>query len=100
MCVPCSVRKVTRFDRVVRREICSVVTKGGSSFVCCYGYNDHTHSGTQVPLYQDHDRRDASSLYLLAVKEEGSAYGVCFIDTSIGTFHVSSHTHSRGELHH
>ncbi len=25
----------------------------------------------------------------MAIKEEGSVYGVCFIDTSLGTFHVS-----------
>ncbi len=45
--------------------------------------------GTQVPLYQDHERSDSHSSYLMAIKEEGSSYGVAFVDTSLGTFHVS-----------
>ncbi|KAL8582855.1 hypothetical protein ACOMHN_042688 [Nucella lapillus] len=67
--------KPTKFDRVVRREICQVSTQGIRSF-----------------SHRDGDVGDAQPSYLLALCEaespDGVIYGICFVDTSIGTFHV------------
>ncbi|KAG7462668.1 hypothetical protein MATL_G00187230 [Megalops atlanticus] len=69
----------TKFDRVVRREVCRIITRGTQT----YSVLDGAPSETQ-------------SKYLLSVKEraedEGSggrrAYGVSFVDTSVGRFHL------------
>ncbi|XP_056342747.1 DNA mismatch repair protein Msh6 [Oenanthe melanoleuca] len=66
----------SRFDKVVRREICRIITKG-----------------TQTYSVMDCDPSENHSKFLLCVKEkEDSAgtrlYGVCFVDTSVGKFHV------------
>lgn len=66
----------SRFDKVVRREICRIITKG-----------------TQTYSVMDCDPSENHSKFLLCVKEkEDSAgtrvYGVCFVDTSMGKFHV------------
>ncbi|KAL6487650.1 hypothetical protein MHYP_G00042760, partial [Metynnis hypsauchen] len=69
----------TKFDRVVRREVCRVITRG-----------------TQTYSVLDGAPSEAQSKYLLSVKEKneeesaghGHIYGVCFIDTSVGRFHV------------
>ncbi|XP_072533622.1 DNA mismatch repair protein Msh6 isoform X2 [Salminus brasiliensis] len=69
----------TKFDRVVRREVCRVITRG-----------------TQTYSVLDGAPSEVQSKYLLCVKERneeesagrGHIYGVCFIDTSVGRFHV------------
>ncbi|XP_016389622.1 DNA mismatch repair protein Msh6 isoform X2 [Sinocyclocheilus rhinocerous] len=69
----------TKFDRVVKREVCRIITRGTQT----YSVLDGAPSETQ-------------SKYLLSIKEkseEDSAghrhiYGVCFIDTSVGHFHI------------
>ncbi|XP_028846000.1 DNA mismatch repair protein Msh6 [Denticeps clupeoides] len=69
----------TKFDRVVRREVCRVITRG-----------------TQTYSVLDGDPSESQSKYLLVVKEraeedgagQGRVYGVCFVDTSVGRFHV------------
>lgn len=66
----------SRFDKVVRREICRIITKG-----------------TQTYSVMDCDPSENHSKFLLCLKEkEDSAgtrvYGVCFVDTSMGKFHV------------
>ncbi|XP_063047765.1 DNA mismatch repair protein Msh6 isoform X2 [Engraulis encrasicolus] len=73
----------TKFDRVVRREVCRILTRG-----------------TQTYSVLDGSPAESQAKYLLSVKErseggEGSAgvghthtYGVCFVDTSVGRFHV------------
>ncbi|XP_053099909.1 DNA mismatch repair protein Msh6 isoform X2 [Hemicordylus capensis] len=68
----------TKFDRVVRREVCRVISKGTQT----YGILDADFSET-------HNR------YLLCIKEKVDdstgllrTYGVCFIDTTVGKFHV------------
>ncbi|BES93758.1 DNA mismatch repair protein [Nesidiocoris tenuis] len=68
--------KPTKFDRVVKREICQLTTKG-----------------TRVYTVADGEAREAQSAYLLAIMEKEidrtkSSYGVCFVDTSIGVFHI------------
>ncbi|NWH87331.1 MSH6 protein, partial [Aegithalos caudatus] len=65
-----------RFDKVMRREICRIITKG-----------------TQTYSVMDCDPSENHSKFLLCVKEKGDSagtrvYGVCFVDTSVGKFHV------------
>ncbi|XP_015756770.1 PREDICTED: DNA mismatch repair protein Msh6-like [Acropora digitifera] len=70
---------VSRSDQVVKREICAVITKG-----------------TKTYSFLDGDCTDSEAAYLLAISEKGSddssggesVYGVCFVDTSIGRFHI------------
>ncbi|KAF5900360.1 DNA mismatch repair protein Msh6, partial [Clarias magur] len=69
----------TKFDRVVRREVCRVITRG-----------------TQTYSVLDGAPSEAESKYLLSVKERNleenagqcHIYGVCFVDTSVGSFYV------------
>ncbi|XP_068089153.1 DNA mismatch repair protein Msh6 [Hyperolius riggenbachi] len=68
----------TKFDRVVRREICRIITKG-----------------TQTYSVLDGNPSESHSKYLLSFKEklndspgQHRTYGVCFVDTSVGKFHV------------
>ncbi|XP_077301291.1 DNA mismatch repair protein Msh6 isoform X2 [Arctopsyche grandis] len=63
-------------EKVVQREICQVTCKG-----------------TEVCGLQDNGPTDAKASYMLAIAEQDlgsgcSRYGVCFIDTSIGIFHL------------
>ncbi|XP_049885567.1 probable DNA mismatch repair protein Msh6 isoform X2 [Pectinophora gossypiella] len=68
-------RQSSKWDKVVRREICQVTLRG-----------------TQVCGLQDPGPGEASAAYMLAITEEegqgSSTYGVCFVDTSIGLFHL------------
>uniref|UniRef100_A0A182VWN4 DNA mismatch repair protein n=1 Tax=Anopheles minimus TaxID=112268 RepID=A0A182VWN4_9DIPT len=69
-------RTNSKFDKVVRREICQITLMGTEVF------------GQQVSITANHQPR-----YMLAITETGrqgmgSRYGVCFIDTSIGLFHL------------
>lgn len=70
-----TILKPTKFDKVVNREICQISSKGA----CIYG------AQLQKP------KQDMPS-YMMSIAEkemEGSTrYGVCFVDTSIGTFHI------------
>ncbi|XP_013166336.1 PREDICTED: probable DNA mismatch repair protein Msh6 [Papilio xuthus] len=67
--------QTSKNDKVVRREICQVSVRGA-----------------QVCGLQDSGPADATAVYLLAIAEEEcngcSTYGVCFVDTSIGQFHL------------
>ncbi|XP_036604458.1 DNA mismatch repair protein Msh6 [Trichosurus vulpecula] len=76
---------ISRFDRVVRREICRVITKG-----------------TQTYSVLDGEPSESNNKYLLCVKEkeeEASGhmrlYGVCFIDTSVGKFYMGQFSDDR-----
>lgn len=65
----------SKFDRVVRREICRITSKATRTFGA-----------------QDGQLCDPEPSYLLAIahKElEGSMhFGICFVDTSVGKFHL------------
>lgn len=71
--------KPTKFDRVVRREVCRIITRGTQT----YSVLDGAPSETQ-------------NKFLLSLKEKAEeessgrcrTYGVCFVDTSVGYFHV------------
>lgn len=69
----------TKFDRVVRREVCRIITRG-----------------TQTYSVLDGAPSESESKYLLSVKEKSQEenlgqchiYGVSFIDSSVGRFYV------------
>jgi DNA mismatch repair ATPase MutS len=68
-------RTATKYDKVVARELCSVQSRG-----------------TKRYSFLDGDSGDTGSAHLLAIKEASSdglsSFGICFIDTSVGIFHV------------
>ncbi|CAH1773939.1 unnamed protein product [Owenia fusiformis] len=74
-----STRKITKFDKVVKREVCAVTTPG-----------------TKTYSFLDGDASNADNAYLMAICEktqsglagETSVFGVCFVDTTVGRFHV------------
>lgn len=69
----------SKYDKVVKREICQVSLKGTEVY------------GQQVQMTNSADPN-----YMLAIAERsagkgksvGARYGVCFIDTSLGIFHL------------
>lgn len=71
--------KPTKFDRVVRREVCRIITRG-----------------TQTYSVLDGSPSESQSKFLLSLKEKAEeessgcyrTYGVCFVDTSVGYFHI------------
>nr|CAD7455728.1 unnamed protein product [Timema tahoe] len=71
----CTVSKVTKFDKVVKREICQITTRG-----------------TKVFSVIDGEAKEAKTNFLLALTEKvtdgNTSFGICFIDTSIGVFHL------------
>ncbi|XP_017019543.1 probable DNA mismatch repair protein Msh6 [Drosophila kikkawai] len=71
----CKRIKATKFDKVVAREICQITNRGTQVF------------GSQCQIGPNHQPN-----YMLALVEQDegtwSRYGVCFIDTSIGDFHL------------
>nr|CAD7567692.1 unnamed protein product [Timema californicum] len=70
-----NISKVTKFDKVVKREICQITTRG-----------------TKVFSVIDGEAKEAKTNYLLALTEKvtdgNTSFGICFIDTSIGVFHL------------
>ncbi|XP_063239704.1 DNA mismatch repair protein Msh6 [Bacillus rossius redtenbacheri] len=70
-----SASKTTKFDKVVKREICQIGSRG-----------------TKVYNVIDGESKQPESSYLLALTEKAGAdkstFGVCFVDTSIGLFHL------------
>ncbi|CAG7726423.1 unnamed protein product [Allacma fusca] len=71
--------KASKYDRVVKRELCQVTTKG-----------------VRTATFQDQSNESSyrsDSTYLYAVTEKPvaagvSEVGVCFVDTTIGKFHI------------
>ncbi|XP_053568202.1 DNA mismatch repair protein Msh6 [Bombina bombina] len=75
----------TKFDKVVRREICRIITKG-----------------TQTYSVLDGSPSESNNKYLLCFKEKAEdtsgqqrVYGVCFVDTSVGKFHIGQFADDR-----
>ncbi|KAL0983852.1 hypothetical protein UPYG_G00133740 [Umbra pygmaea] len=74
-----SMLKPTKFDRVVKREVCRIITRG-----------------TQTYSVLDGAPAETQSKYLLSIKEKAEeessgccrTFGVSFVDTSVGFFHV------------
>lgn len=78
--------KPTKLDRVIRREVCRIITRG-----------------TQTYSVLDGAPSESQSKFLLSLKEKAEeessgrsrTYGVCFVDTSVGYFHVGQFTDDR-----
>lgn len=78
--------KPTKFDRVVRREVCRIITRG-----------------TQTYSVLDGAPSESQSKFLLSLKEKAEeessgccrTYGVCFVDTSVGYFHIGQFSDDR-----
>lgn len=95
----CKGKKNTKFDKVVKREICQISMKG----TCIYGAQ-MTEAKHPLPCYMF---AIAEKVCLLFVARPGNCvfslnlfynfqnikgttrFGVCFVDTSIGTFHLA-----------
>lgn len=81
-----SMFKPTKFDKVVKREVCRIITKG-----------------TQTYSILDGAPSESQSKFLLSLKEKAEeessgccrTYGVCFVDTSVGYFHVGQFVDDR-----
>ena len=79
-----TVTKPTKFDKVVKREICQVSTRG-----------------TRVYTPLDVEASTPNSNYLLSLVEKCdlsstiSSFGVCFIDTTIGEFYLGQFVDDR-----
>ncbi|KAM4867573.1 DNA mismatch repair protein Msh6 isoform 3-T3 [Thomomys bottae] len=76
---------ISKFDRVVRREICRIITKG-----------------TQTYSVLEGEPSENYSKYLLSLKEKeeefaghSRVYGVCFVDTSLGKFFIGQFSDDR-----
>ncbi|GFO37513.1 DNA mismatch repair protein msh6 [Plakobranchus ocellatus] len=70
-------RAANKYDKVVKREVCQISTQGTRTYSHLTGdIGDHT-SKYILAFCEKQDTQEGSNLY-----------GVCFIDTSIGTFHV------------
>ncbi|XP_012611003.1 DNA mismatch repair protein Msh6 [Microcebus murinus] len=75
---------ISKHDRVVRREICRIITKG-----------------TQTYSVLEGDPSENYSKYLLSLKEKEDSsghtrvYGVCFVDTSLGKFFIGQFSDDR-----
>lgn len=68
----------TKFDKVVKREICQISNKGSQIF------------DGQRQMLEDHEPNYMMSI-VESVNEDDpstSSYGVCFVDTSIGDFYI------------
>lgn len=78
--------KPSKFDRVVKREVCRIITRG-----------------TQTYSVLDGAPSESQSKFLLSLKEKAEeessgrcrAYGVCFVDTSVGDFRVGQFADDR-----
>uniref|UniRef100_A0A286Y1Y9 DNA mismatch repair protein n=1 Tax=Cavia porcellus TaxID=10141 RepID=A0A286Y1Y9_CAVPO len=75
---------ISKYDKVVRREICRIITKG-----------------TQTYSVLEGDPSENYSKYLLSLKEKEDSsghvrlYGVCFVDTSLGKFFIGQFSDDR-----
>ncbi|XP_059515883.1 DNA mismatch repair protein Msh6 isoform X2 [Myotis daubentonii] len=76
---------ISKHDRVVRREICRIITKG-----------------TQTYSVLEGDPSENYSKYLLSLKEKEEdtsghtrVYGVCFVDASLGKFFIGQFSDDR-----
>ncbi|XP_066481801.1 DNA mismatch repair protein Msh6 isoform X2 [Tiliqua scincoides] len=75
----------TKFDRVVRREVCRIISKGTETF-----------------SIMDSDFVETHNRYLICIKEKVDysanlcrTYGVCFVDTTVGKFYVGQFADDR-----
>ncbi|XP_059468886.1 DNA mismatch repair protein Msh6-like [Neocloeon triangulifer] len=80
-----TIRNPTKFDKVVKREVCQVTSKGSRMYLAIEG-----------------DAATEDHLYLYSITEGRSSnnkpvFGVCFVDTSVGCFHLGQFEDDRYE---
>lgn len=71
--------KPTKFDRVVKREVCRIITRGTQTYSVLDGAPSETQSKFLFSLKEKAEEENAGCC---------RTYGVCFVDTSVGYFHV------------
>uniref|UniRef100_A0A8D8TRG5 DNA mismatch repair protein n=1 Tax=Cacopsylla melanoneura TaxID=428564 RepID=A0A8D8TRG5_9HEMI len=71
MDIRCKRDKLPQKQRAVRREICKITCRGAQTF-----------------SIMDVDANYVDNKFLLSVTKEGCRLGICFVDTTIGEFHV------------
>lgn len=74
-----TIAKPTKFDRVVRREVCRIITRGTQTYSVLDGAPSETHSKFLLSLKEKAEEESSGHC---------RTYGVCFVDTSVGRFHV------------
>lgn len=71
--------KPTKFDRVVRREVCRIITRGTQTYSVLDGAPSETQSKFLLSLKERSEQESSG---------DQRTYGVCFVDTSVGYFHI------------
>lgn len=71
--------KPTKFDRVVKREVCRIITRGTQTYSVLDGAPSENHSKFLLSIKEKAEEESSGRCHL---------YGVCFVDTSVGYFHV------------
>lgn len=81
-----TIAKPTKFDRVVRREVCRIITRGTQTYSVLDGAPSETHSKFLLSLKEKAEEESSGCC---------RTYGVCFVDTSVGCFHVGQFADDR-----
>lgn len=81
-----NVLKPTKFDRVVRREVCRIITRGTQTYSVLDGAPSESQSGFLLSLKEKAEEESSG---------RSRTYGVCFVDTSVGYFHVGQFADDR-----
>ncbi|KAM3863433.1 DNA mismatch repair protein Msh6 [Diretmus argenteus] len=71
--------KPTKFDRVVKREVCRIITRGTQTYSVLDGAPSESHSKFLLSLKEKAEEESSGRC---------RTYGVSFVDTSVGHFHV------------
>ncbi|XP_071383497.1 DNA mismatch repair protein Msh6 [Centroberyx affinis] len=71
--------KPTKFDRVVKREVCRIITRGTQTYSVLDGAPSESHSKFLLSLKEKAEEESSGRC---------RTYGVSFVDTSVGYFHV------------
>lgn len=69
----------TKFDRVVRREVCRIITRGTQTYSVLDGAPSEAESKYLLSVKEKHQEENAGQCHI---------YGVCFLDSSLGRFYV------------
>jgi DNA mismatch repair protein MSH6 len=94
------VTKPTKFDKVVNREICQITSRGTRVFGILDGETKEAESNFLLAIAEKvsvnsekwityrSSRKKIVTLPFQEIDSASSIYGVCFVDTSIGVFHL------------
>ena len=103
-----TVSRPTKFDKVVNREICQITSRGTRTFGILEGETKEAECNFLLAIaekvnfilrWKKFFVQLKFQLYFTLKKKEidnvSSSYGVCFVDTSIGLFHVGQFVDDR-----